>query len=54
MRFNDLPHRGVSLHCVWRWVEGGVRPHVRHQVALLELAEDLGLGHLFTDWNLPD
>ena len=35
-----------------RWREG-VRPILRHLTALLELAEELGLGHLFTDWTLP-
>ena len=34
--------------------EGGVRPHWRHQMALLALAEDLGLAHLLTAWKLPD
>ena len=29
--------------------EGGVRPNVKHMMALLELAKDLGLGHLFTE-----
>ena len=33
-------------------VERRVRPHFRHQMALLELADELGLGHLFTDWSI--
>ena len=45
---------GTIPYTVWRWVEGGVRPHWRHQVALLELAEDLGLAHILTAWTLPD
>ena len=32
-----------------RWRFNGVRPNLAHQVALLELADSLGLGHLFTD-----
>ena len=36
-----------------RWKDKGVRPHWRHLMALLELAEELGLGHIFTDWTVP-
>ena len=32
-----------------RWRFNGVRPNLAHQVALLELADSLGLGHIFTD-----
>ena len=35
-----------------RWRHKGVRPSVRHQMALLDLADSLGLGHIFTDWRL--
>ena len=45
---------GTSPYTVWRWVEAGVRPHWRHQMALLALAEDLGLAHILTAWELPD
>ena len=45
---------GTSPYTVWRWVEAGVRPHWRHQMALLALAEDLGLAHLLTAWTLPE
>ena len=44
---------GVSPYTVWRWHEAGVRPHFRHLMALLELADELGLVHLFTDWTVP-
>ena len=27
-----------------------MRPHYQHQMALLELADSMALGHLFTDW----
>ena len=32
-----------------RWRDKGVRPNTRHYVALLKVADSLGLGHLFTD-----
>lgn len=35
-----------------RWRDDGVRPSQRHQLALLALAESLGLGHIFTDWHV--
>ena len=40
---------GTYPHTVWRWTEGLGRPNARHLMALLDLADDLGLGHLFTD-----
>ena len=33
-----------------RRTKNGVRPHYQHQMALLELADSMALGHLFTDW----
>ena len=39
---------GTYPHTVWRWKEGQGRPNVQHMMALLELADGLGLGHLFT------
>ena len=36
-----------------RWRDDGVRPTHRHQLALLALAESLGLGHIFTEWHVP-
>ena len=41
-------------YTVQRWWQHGVRPHFRHLMALLDLADDLGLVHLFTAWTLPD
>ena len=35
-----------------RWRYKGVRPNLAHQVALLDLADDLGLGHIFTDQSV--
>ena len=36
-------------HTVWRWKEGRARPNYQHRKALLELADSMGLAHLFTD-----
>ena len=53
MSWAEIARRiGTSPYTVWRWVEGGVRPHFRHLMALLELAEDLGLSHILIAWNL--
>ncbi len=46
--------RRIETHraTVWRWTEGVVRPNGRHMLALLALlalAEDLGIRHLFTE-----
>ena len=35
-----------------RWRCKGVRPNLAHQKALLDLADDLGLGHIFTEWSV--
>ena len=40
---------GTYPYTVWHWYEGGVRSHFRHQIALLEFADDLGLAHLLTE-----
>ena len=45
---------GTSTLNLRRWKDKGVRPQWRHLVALLELAEELGLGHLFTAWTLRE
>ncbi len=53
--WEELARRlGTSSYTVWRWHEGGVRPIFRHSMALLELAESLGLGHLFINWTMPE
>ena len=47
---SDLPwaeiarRLGTYPHTVKRWWMEGVRPHFRHQMALLDLANDLGPG----------
>ena len=40
---------GTYPHTLWRWKEGLGRPNAGHLMALLDLAEELGLSHLFTD-----
>ena len=35
-------------HTVWRWAEGRVQPNPQHRKALMELANSMGLGYLFT------
>ena len=40
---------GIYPHTLWRWRNLGTRPNAEHMMALLNLADDLGLGHLFTD-----
>ena len=39
---------GTYPHTLWRWRNAGVRPSAEHMLALLELADELGLTHLFT------
>ena len=40
---------GVAPMTRRRWWKAGIRPNYRHLNALLSLADDLGLGHLFRD-----
>ena len=56
---------GTYAHTVWRWKEDAIpivlpfrqvfhsqplgRPNAQHMMALLKLADEHGLGHLFTD-----
>ena len=45
----DFPPSRDLPHTVWRWWKAGVRPGQHHLKALLDLADNLGLGHLFTE-----
>ena len=45
---------GTYPHTLWRWRNIGVRPSAEHMMALLDLADSLGLGHLFTGRTGPD
>ena len=50
LSWSEIARRiGTYRHTVWRWAEGRVRPNVEHMLALLELAEDLGLRYIFTE-----
>ena len=50
LSWSEIARRiGTYRPTVWRWAEGRVRPNVKHMMTLLELAKDLGLGHLFTE-----
>ena len=40
---------GIHPQTMRRWVKGRARPSMRNMMALLELAEELGLAHIFTD-----
>ena len=40
---------GAHPYTIRRWVLGRARPGMRYMMALLELAEELGLAHIFTD-----
>jgi len=37
---------GTSVLNLWRWRKQGVQPNMRHLLALQELADGMGLGHL--------
>ena len=45
---------GIYPHTLWRWRNKGVRPSAEHMMALLDLADELGLAHLFTGRTGPD
>ena len=40
---------GTHPFTMRRWRDEGVRPSTRHMIALLNLADSLGLGHLFAE-----
>ena len=37
---------GTSVLNLWRWRKQGVQPNMRHLLALQDLADGMGLGHL--------
>ena len=44
-----MPRQRIDHNTVWRWKVGKGRPNMEHMMALLDLAESLGLRHIFTD-----
>ncbi len=50
LSWSEIARRiGTYRYTVWRWQAGRGRPNTEHMLALLELAEGLGLAHIFTD-----
>ena len=50
LSWSEIARRiGTYRYTVWRWKEGRGRPNMEHMMALLDLAESLGLRHIFTD-----
>ena len=50
LSWSEIARRlGTYRHTVWRWAEGRARPNHQHRKALMELADSLGLGHIFTE-----
>ena len=50
LSWSEIARRlGTCHHTVWRWWQAGVRPNQHHTKALLDLADDFGLGYLFTE-----
>ena len=47
MSWAEIARRlGTSTMTLWRWRYDGIRPNARNLLALQDLAESLGLGHL--------
>ena len=42
-------HHDANPETMRRWGDAGMRPDAQYLVALLNLADSLGLGHLFTE-----
>ena len=40
---------GTYRNTIWRWATGRARPNYQQRRALMELADSMGLGHLFTE-----
>lgn len=50
MSWSEIARRLETYrNIVWRWKEGLARPNKQHRKELLELADSMALGHLFTD-----
>jgi len=50
LSWSEIARRiGTYRYTVWSWKAGRGRPNMKHIMALLDLAESLGLRHIFTD-----
>ena len=50
LSWSEIARRlGTYRSTVGRWKEGRGRPNTEHMMALLDLAESLGLAHLFKE-----
>lgn len=50
LSWSEIARRiGTYRSTVGRWKEGRGRPNAGHMMALLDLAQSLGLRHIFTD-----
>ena len=50
LSWSEIARRiGTYRHTVFRWANGSTCPNTEHMMALLELAESLGLAHIFTE-----
>ena len=50
LSWSEIARRiGTYRYTVYRWKKGMGRPNMKHMMALLDLAESLGLARLFTD-----
>lgn len=48
LSWSEIARRiGTYRHTVWRWANGRSRPNYQHRRALMELADSMGLGHIF-------
>ena len=49
LSWSEIARRiGTYRATVWQWTDGRVGPNGRHMLALLALADDLGMRHIFT------
>ena len=50
LSWSEIARRlGTYRNTVWRWATGRARPNYQHRRALMELADSMGLAHLFTE-----
>ena len=50
LSWSEIARRlGIYRHTIGRWWKAGVRPNQHHVKALLDLADDFGLGLLFSE-----